>query len=94
MAAYIAGTWLSLPTSWSFVDPRRHPTLNTAAAIQETPLGLLKRYLGSRRDRVNMSVSEVVIRLIGRGDITGHLLLQSARFKTAHVLLLHTEACL
>ena len=80
LAKYVADTWLRLPTSWSFCEPRRHPTLFTAgAAAAETPVGLMKAYLGTRKQRAKMTVLELATHLLGNGDITGYLPQQAAQ---------------
>ena len=88
LAEYVADTWLRLPTSWSFCDPRRHSALSTAGAAAETPVGLMKAYLGTRKQRAKMTVLELATHLLGNGDITGYLPQQAARFGTCHLLIL------
>ena len=46
--------------------------------IQETTNGVVKRFLGHRCECVNMTVPELVIRLIGKDAIVGYMQLQAA----------------
>lgn len=63
---------------------QRHSALSTAGAAAETPVGLMKAYLGTRKQRAEMTVLELVTRLLGNGDVPGYLPQQAAQFGTCH----------